>query len=89
MMNTSIENLIGKPVIYNDYLGIQHAGSICFVEYGNNIDDDGNNLAWIYIIDEDSEYNVHQLSYNDNGVLKTLNYAEIRLSSDVFLDEGD
>lgn len=71
--------LIGRPVIYNDYLGFKQYGQIVFIEpYPNDPE-----LAYLYIQNEIVDENTHHLE-TANGIIS---YADIRVSSDVYLDE--
>lgn len=72
--------LIGKQVIYFDYLGEEHHGSIVAIEPCIL----SQNELYIYINDEDQDFNIHQDIVN--GVQIT--YAELRPSSEVILDIG-
>ena len=86
-----MENVLGKVIGYYDYLDNLRSGIIGFIEdykAPQDIDADGKRIAWIYVVDDDPEYNVHTIVIPDNnGQPKTLNYAELRLSTEVFLDE--
>lgn len=75
----NIEELIGRTVKYYDYLGFERFGRIILFEpiQGNNEE------LYVYIEDEESEYNVHDIIIN--GEMKM--YAEIRVSSEVYIDE--
>lgn len=83
-------NVIGARIIFKDYLGIEHIGSIGWIEpyQGENppIEYDGEEIiAWIYIIDENPERNIHTLNVNGEQI----NYTEMRLSTEVsLLEEG-
>lgn len=73
------ENLIGKSIKYFDYLGSERYGSIAAIEpYPED-----QNQRYIYIEDCDPEFNIHQ----DCITGKNINYAEIRLSSEVYIDD--
>lgn len=73
-----INELIGKQVIYHDYLGEEHYGHILAIEPCQNIPDE----VYIYIEDEEIEFNIHQDMVNGN----LITYAEIKPSSEVILD---
>jgi hypothetical protein len=85
------KGVLGADIIYKDYLGCERPGKIGFIEpYEGPQDDDDKLVVWIYVIDDDPEYNIHEFVF-DAGVqgkpdLKTINYAELRLSSEVVLD---
>lgn len=73
------ESLIGKSVKYFDYVGDERFGKIIAIEpYAYDSD-----LAYIYIEDQEIEYNIHQDIVN--GIL--IKYADIVLSEEVYLDE--
>lgn len=84
-------DVIGKAIGYNDYLGCLRSGTIGFIEEykaPQDIDSDGKRVVWIYVVDDDPEYNVHTMIIPDaNGRPATLYYAEMRLSTEVFLDD--
>lgn len=71
-----IDNAIGKAVKYFDYLGFERYGSIVAIE---PYPMDPNQL-YIYISDEEPEFNIHQME--GTGI----KYAEIRPSGEVYLD---
>lgn len=74
-----MKNLIGAQVIYFDYLGLERSGRIIHVEpYPCEPD-----VAYLYIEDEESEFNIHR----DMVYGKELVYADIRLSTEVVLDD--
>ena len=69
--------LIGKHIIYYDYLGIESYGIIVAIEpYSED-------QVYVYIEDEDGEDNIHEDIVNG----KQIKYSEIRLSSEIYLDE--
>lgn len=74
-----IRELIGKQVIYYDYLGSERNGRVVGIEPSNNPEE-----PWIYIEDEEVELNIHheQLLSGEFVV-----YAELRPSSEVVLDD--
>ena len=86
-------DVIGKSIIYQDYLGMQRYGKIAWVEEYNGPDNDDpeGTVVWVYIIDEDPEYNVHEMIVNFGTDMqpnvKSFMYAEIRLSTEITLDE--
>lgn len=69
--------LIGKHVMYFDFLGIDSFGYIVAIEPGPEPD-----IVYCYIEDEDMEDNIHEDVVNG----KKIKYAEIRLSSEVYPD---
>ena len=85
-------NIIGTHIIYQDYLGIDRPGIIGWFEdyLGDEPEDDGKKTVWIYVVDEDPEYNNKEFVVNmgtvDNPDVRTLMYAEMRLSTEVRLD---
>ena len=86
-----LEDILGRPIKYYDYLGLERAGQIAYVEpyLGNKVQDDTNDkrVVWIYIADEDPEENVNSYVYQiASGEKKEFMYATIRLSTEVFLD---
>ena len=72
-----MDNIIGKAVKYFDYVGDERFGSIIAIEPSNF----GEDIVYCYIEDEDPEYN----DLSMNGMVKL--YAEIRLSTEVYIDE--
>lgn len=86
-------DVIGKSIIYQDYLGIQRYGKIAWIEdyEGPDNDDPEGKVVWVYIIDEDPEYNVHEMVVNfgtdDKPDVRSFIYGEIRLSTEISLDE--
>ena len=84
------EEIIGKAITYKDYLGLNRSGSIGFIEPYNSPDaqtDDGL-IVWVYIVDEDPEYNNKEFIYaNDKGEPVRFMYADMRLSNEIFIDE--
>lgn len=73
--------LIGKQVIYFDYMGIERHGNIVAFEPSNDPEQ-----LYLYIADEDEEENIHDLQTSPTTVIM---YAEMRLSGDVILDESE
>lgn len=74
-----METLIGKSIKYYDYLGLERFGSIVAVEpYPEDP-----TQAYIYIEDSDPEFNTHQDCINGN----VIRYSDLRLSTDVYIDE--
>ena len=70
-------NIIGKSVIYTDFLGVESYGRIVAVEpYRDDI-------YYVYIEDEDTSLNVHRDTVDGEEVT----YAEIRPSDQVYLDK--
>lgn len=82
-MQINSDYIIGKQILYEDYLGFERSGRIVAIEFTNTTNVDG--IAYIYIEDEDTEFNVHQDVVN--GQLVT--YAELRPSNEVYLDDID
>ena len=87
------KDVIGNHVIYYDYLGYERTGIVGFIEPYNAPDDTPGegSVVWVYIVDDDPDYNVHEFIYNANGNmqcpdLRHLMYAEMRLSTEVILD---
>lgn len=73
-----MDELIGTRVKYYDYLDMERFGTIVDIEpYPND-----SSIVYLYIRDVDDEYNIH----NDVVNGKTINYAEIRPSNDVYLE---
>lgn len=74
---------INMRVLYYDYLGFEHRGTIVLTEPCNAPDadpaDEEGEVCYIYIVDDRDEFNVHELKGN---VLST-KYAEIRRSDEV------
>lgn len=85
----SIQDYIGKTVKYFDFLGLERYGTIltmepCTVPSNDPVDcDNEDNLFYIYIVDEEPEMNIHDIFING----KYEKYAEIRISTEVYLDE--
>ena len=83
--------IIGTKVIYEDYLGIEHIASIGWAEQymGENVPVDYTGeeiIAWLYLVDENPERNIHEIIAND----QTIYYTEMRLSTEVgLLEEGN
>ena len=74
-----MDNITGLHVKYYDYLGLERFGRIIFTEpypYDTSI-------LYVYIEDEEIEFNIHKDVLNGNEI----EYAEIRLSSEVYIDE--
>jgi len=74
-----MDEIIGLHVRYFDYLELERFGTIIFAEPYMNRQD----IVYVYIEDEEPEFNIH------SDVLggKEIKYAEIRLSTEVSLDE--
>ena len=79
MDNQKIKSLIGKTVKYYDYLDSERFGRIVAIEDNHN----NPSTPYIYIEDEESEYNIHSDIVNGAQIA----YAEIRISSEVYLVE--
>lgn len=77
-MLKEISELIGKHVIYYDYVGIECYGSIVAIELYTTEDE-----VYVYIEDENGEENIHEDIVNG----KRIKYSDIRLSSEIYLDE--
>lgn len=75
-----MDNIIGKPVKYYDYVGDERFGSIIAIDPSNFGDD----IVYCYIEDEDPSYNIHNELIID-GMVKR--YAELRLSTEVYIDD--
>ena len=74
-----MDNITGLHVKYYDYLGLERFGRIIFTEpYPYNT-----SILYVYIEDEETEFNIHKDVLNGNEI----EYAEIRLSSEVYIDE--
>ena len=75
-----MDKVIGTHVRYFDYLDDERFGTVVAAEpvlYGPG------DLAWLYIEDEDQEYNIH----HDIVDGQLITYAEIRISNEVDIDE--
>lgn len=75
-MFINADTAIGQAIKYYDYLGLERYGKIVGVE--PYLDD----IAYIYIEDEEVEYNIHNHVINGNPI----HYAEIRTSDNVYMD---
>lgn len=76
---TDKDPLVGLHVRYFDYLGLERFGKIVATEpYLSD-----HSVAYIYIEDDDPEYNIHQDMVFGNNIT----YAELRLSTEVNIDE--
>ena len=74
-----MSDIIDLHVKYYDYLDLERFGRIIFTEpypYDQNI-------LYVYIEDEEPKFNIHK----DILGGKEISYAEIRLSSEVYIDE--
>jgi hypothetical protein len=73
---------VGSSICYIDYLGYQRFGKIGWLEpYKDDI-------YWVFIVDDDDDYNAHQVQVTTlSGEGKIINYAEIRLSDEVWEDK--
>ena len=86
-------DVIGKSIIYKDYLGMQRYGKIGWIEEYNGPDNDDpdGTIVWVYVIDEDPEFNVHEMVVNFGTEVKpdvrSFMYADVRLSTELNLDE--
>ena len=72
-----MDEVIGTHVRYFDYLGLERFGIVIAAEYYRD------DLAYLYIEDEEPEYNIHEDFVNGTIV----RYAEIRMSNQVNIDE--
>ena len=79
----SSEKVIGLHVTYSDFLGFERYGTIVAVEPITNPVPGEEDCMWIYIEDEDQEYNIHQL-LTPAGIVW---YCELRISNQVILDD--
>lgn len=84
-----IKEVIGKAVMYQDYLGIQRFAIIGWLE--PYLTDGSDGVYWLYLIDDDTDYNNKELVVNYGTPAKpdmrTIMYAEMRLSTEVSLDK--
>ena len=84
-----IKEVIGKAVMYQDYLGIQRFAIIGWLE--PYLTDGSDGVYWLYLIDDDTDYNNKELVVNYGPPAKpdmrTIMYAEMRLSTEVSLDK--
>lgn len=94
MTTREADELVGLDIVYKDYLGYERTGKIGWYEHCSHdeYDDEGNLIVWIYVVDEDPEYNVHEFIFNASADpskpdVKRLMYADLRLSSEVVIDE--
>lgn len=78
------KSAIGLHVKYFDYLGLERFGRIIYIEpsnmYSNIYETD---IYYVYIEDEEVEFNTHDIIINNEIKM----YAEIRLSTEVYIDE--
>ncbi len=78
-MEVPKNSLIGKAIKYYDYLGAERFGHIAAIEpYPMDP-----NQKYIYIEDNDPQFNIQQ----DCIAGVNIKYAEIRPSSEVYIDE--
>ena len=76
-----MSNIIGLHVKYYDYLDLERFGRIIYIEpYPNDP-----NILYVYIEDEEPEFNIHKYTMEN----KEISYAEIRLSTEVYIDEKE
>lgn len=88
--------VIGAKVKYKDYLGKDRFGKIGWIE--NYIVDQNEKdgiIVWVYIIDDDPEYNIHEMAVNfgimnadGKNDIRSFMYAELRLSNEIELIGG-
>ena len=89
------DNVIGAKIIYEDYLGFERYGSIGWIEQynGPENDDPDSLVVWVYVVDEDPEYNTHEFITNmgtfDKPDIRHIMYADLRLSTELRLDEEE
>ena len=85
----NVKEILNTPVIYQDYLGIQRFAVIGWLE--PYLGDDSENVYWLYLVDDDSDYNNKQIVVNfgtsDKPDMRTINYADMRLSTEVSPDK--
>lgn len=74
-MYVDLNYCIGKPVKYYDYLDMERFGKIVAIEPKSD------DIAYVYIEDEDPEYNIHRDIVNNIPI----NYAEIRPSDSIYI----
>lgn len=72
-----MDEVIGTHVRYFDYLGLERFGIVIAAEHYRD------DLAYLYIEDEEPEYNIHE-DFVNGAIVR---YAEIRLSDQVNIDE--
>ena len=74
---------INMRVLYYDYLGFEHRGTIVLIEPCNapdvEPDDEEGTVCYVYIADDREEFNIHEFK----GNALTTKYAEIRRSDEV------
>ena len=85
------KDLIGLDIVYKDYLGYERPGKIGWFEDYNGADNDEEKVVWLYVVDEDPEYNnkefIIDIGTPNNPDVKRLMYADLRLSNEVTIDE--
>lgn len=75
------DQIIGKSVKYFDFIGCERFGRIVFIEpYPQDPEQ-----VYVYIEDDDMEFNTNIIVIADRKPVKVI-YAEIRLSSEVYID---
>lgn len=90
--NVSASDVLGSDIKYKDYLGYERPGKIGWIEpyFGSDSNDPDGQIVWVYVVDDDPDYNVHEFIVNMGSMekpdLRTINYAELRLSTEVVLD---
>lgn len=72
-----VKDVIGLHIKYYDYLDSERFGKIVAIEATKE-----DNIVYVYISDEDPNFNIH--SDIVNGQL--VRYSEIRVSDDVYVD---
>jgi hypothetical protein len=77
-MEISINNIIGKKIVYLDYLGCERYGKIIHIEPYPLQD----NLVYVYIQDDEYSENTHTIITQNGEEM----YAELRLSNEVYFD---
>lgn len=84
-----VKDVIGKAVMYQDYLGIERFATIGWLE--PYLIDGSEGVYWLYLVDEDLDYNNKELVVNygthAKPDMRTIMYAEMRLSTEVSLDK--
>ena len=77
---SEVKSVIGVKVKYLDFLGFQRFGKVVRCEPSINLPED---VVYLYIEDDDPDYNTHNMT-TETGMIY---YADIRLSTEVELDE--
>ena len=74
----NINDIIGKKIVYSDYLGCERYGKIIHIEPYPLQD----NLVYVYIQDDEYSENTHTIITQNGEEM----YAELRLSNEVYFD---